>query len=140
MTVVAQLRQRLTRHERPFRFLVAGAVNTGVGIALFPLLAWSNDWLHDHYMVTLLLSQLLCIALAFVTYKVALSGDRTTARQVGVFGSFYVVQYCANLAALPFLVEVVRLNPVAAQLAFIVALVTGSYLWHSRLTFPHQRA
>lgn len=139
MTVVARLRDRLTRHERPVRFLVAGAVNTCVGVALFPLLAWSSDWLHRHYMLTLLLSQLACIALAFVTYRVALRGDRTSARQMGVFGSFYLVQYCANLAALPLLVEVAGLNPVAAQLAFIVALVIGSYLWHSRLTFPQQR-
>lgn len=140
MSLLDSLRQYLRKDDRPVRFLIAGAANTAFGIALYPALVWSSTWLQHHYMLALLISQAACICLAYLTYKLALRSDSTSAGQVGMFGSFYLLQYLANLAALPFLVEVIGLTPVVAQGGFIVLLVVSSYFWHSRLTFPQKRA
>ena len=130
------LRQRLNAGERPLRFLVAGGINTGFGLAIYPLLLWSSDWLRYHYMVALLIAQSLSVLFAFTTYRIGVfRGKGEMVRQFGLFSSFYLFNYITNWVALPILVEVGRIPPVIAQLGFTVILVTGSYFWHSRVTF-----
>lgn len=130
------LRQRLDASERPLRFLVAGGINTGFGLAIFPLLLWSSDWLRDHYMVALLIAQSISVSFAFVTYRFGVFRDKgEIVRQFGIFSSFYLFNYIANWVALPFLVEVASIPPVIAQLGFTIILIVGSYFWHSRVTF-----
>ena len=122
--------------SRPLRFLVAGGLNTVFGLAIYPLLLWSSDWLHHHYMVALVIAQALGLSFAFMTYKVGVFRARgDVARQFGVFSSFYLFNYVVNWAALPFLVEIVGIPPMIAQLIFAAILMVGSYFWHSRVTF-----
>lgn len=131
-----KLRDRLISKERPLRFLIAGAINTGFGLAIFPLLLWSSDWLHQRYMIGLLIAQILSVIFAFTTYRLGVFRAKgEMARQFGVFTSYYLFNYVANWAALPLLVEVGHLSPVIAQLGFTAVLVVGSYFWHSRVTF-----
>lgn len=136
MTLLDRVRKGLTKGERPLRFLVAGAANTAFGVAIFPLLAWSNAWLYENYMVTLVIAQATSLTFAFLTYRVALRGRATSLKQLGVFSSFYVVHYVANIIMLPILVEGVGIAPITAQLGFIAVLIVTSYFWHSHLTFP----
>jgi len=121
---------------RPARILIAGAINTGFGLAIFPLLLWSSSWLAVHYMVALIIAQAASVLFAFTTYKVGVfkaQGD--TARQFGMFSSFYLFNYAVNWAVLPLLVEFGGVPPVIAQLGFAIAVMIGSYFWHSRITF-----
>lgn len=134
------MRDRLTANERPLRFLVAGAINTGFGLAIFPLLLWSSDWLEHHYMVALLIAQATSVLFAFSAYRIGVfraKGDMT--RQFGIFSSFYLFNYVINWAALPLLVEVGGIAPVFAQLGFAIVLIVGSYFWHSRVTFRERK-
>lgn len=133
------LRGRLATHGRPLRFLVAGALNTAFGLAIFPLLLWSSDWLHHHYMVALLIAQALSVLFAFSAYRIGVfrkKGD--VARQFGLFSSFYLFNYGINWAALPLLVELGGIPPVIAQLGFALVIMVGSYYWHSRVTFSER--
>jgi putative flippase GtrA len=130
------LRGRLVANERPLRFLVAGAINTGFGLAIFPALLWSSDWLERHYMIALLIAQATSVLFAFSAYRIGVfraKGDM--ARQFGIFSSFYLFIYVLNWAALPLLVEVGGIPPIIAQLGFAIATIAGSYFWHSRVTF-----
>lgn len=130
------LRQRLDASERPLRFIVAGGINTGFGLAIYPLLLWSSDWLRYHYMVALLIAQCMSVLFAFTTYRIGVfRGEGEMVRQFGLFSSFYLFNYITNWVALPLLVEVGRIPPVIAQLGFTIVLVIGSYFWHSRVTF-----
>lgn len=134
------LRDRLTANERPLRFLVAGAINTGFGLAIFPLLLWSSAWLEHHYMVALLIAQATSVLFAFSAYRIGVfraKGDM--ARQFGIFSSFYLFNYVLNWAALPLLVEVGGIAPLFAQLGFAIVLIVGSYFWHSRITFRERK-
>lgn len=133
------VRERLATHNRPLRFLVAGALNTGFGLAIFPALLWSSHWLKVHYMVALLIAQATSVLFAFSAYRFGVfrtKGD--VARQFGIFSSFYLANYIINWAALPLLVEFGGISPVIAQLGFAFVVMIGSYYWHSRVTF-HER-
>lgn len=130
------LRERVATHNRPLRFLVAGALNTGFGLAIFPALLWSSHWLKLHYLVALLIAQATSVLFAFSAYRIGVfrtKGD--AARQFGLFSSFYLVNYVINWAALPLLVEYGGITPVIAQLGFAIVMMLGSYYWHSRVTF-----
>lgn len=134
------LRDRLATHNRPLRFLVAGAVNTAFGLTIFPLLLWSSNWLERHYMVALLIAQVTSVLFAFSAYRIGVfrvKGDM--AKQFGLFSSFYLFNYSLNWAALPLLVEVGGMHPIIAQLGFAVLLMGASYFWHSRVTFREHK-
>jgi putative flippase GtrA len=121
---------------RPLRYLVAAGINTAFGLAIFPLLVWSSAWLAEHYLVALLIAQGSSLLFAFSTYRFGVfRADGAVGKQFGLFSSFYLFNYAANWAALPFLVEVVGINLIIAQLGFALVLMIGSYFWHSKVTF-----
>ena len=121
---------------RPLRFLIAGGINTLFGLAIYPLLLWCFPALRMHYMVGLLIAQVLGVSFAFTTYKLGVFRTKgKLLREFGAFASFYLFNYVANWAALPLLVEVGHVPPIIAQLGFTVVLVIGSWFWHNRVTF-----
>lgn len=125
----------ITGH-RSLRFVLAAAANTALGLTFFPLLILVSPFLRVHYMVALVIAQLTCLCFAFATYRLGVF--RSRGRIVGEFvrfSSFYLVNYAMNWVALPILVEVVKINPIVAQLGFASILMVGSYFWHSRVTF-----
>jgi len=131
MSALAALAER-----RPVRFLIAGAANTALGLALFPLLLWSVPHLRTHYLMALGIAQVVCLAFAFATHKFGVFRTRgNLAREFAVFASFYLVNYAANWVALPLLVEFGGVSPVPAQIGFTLAAIVGSWFWHSRVTF-----
>jgi putative flippase GtrA len=124
------------RAGRPLRFVLAGALNTALGLAFFPLLLWLFAPLRTHYLVALGIAQAVCLVFAFFTYKLGVfrtQGNVTA--EFFRFSSFYLLNYAANWVALPVLVEIGGVEPLYAQLAFTAAIVIGSYFWHSRITF-----
>jgi putative flippase GtrA len=128
------------RAGRPLRFLIAGAANTAFGLAIYPALLWAVPMLRTHYLLALGIAQALSLCVAFSTYKLGVFRTRgNVAREFGAFSSFYLVNYAANWAALPLLVEGAGVPPVIAQLAFTLLLIAGSWFWHSRVTFKGSR-
>lgn len=126
--------------RRPLRFLMAGAANTAFGLSIYPALLWSVPAFRTHYLVALGIAQAVSLCFAFTTYKLGVFRTRgNLVREFGTFSSFYLFNYAANWAALPMLVELVQLPPVLAQLCFTVALIAGSWFWHSRVTFRERR-
>jgi len=124
--------------RRSLRFLIAGGINTVFGLAFYPLLLWSVPYLRTHYLVGLAISQTICLIFAYSTYKLGVFRTRgNIAREFGTFSSFYLFNYAANWAALPFMVEVGRIPPMIAQIGFTAVLIVGSYFWHSRVTFRY---
>ncbi len=130
----------ISQGERPFRFIVAGVINTAVGLSFYPVLLWTVPLFRQHYLVALGISQAVCLCLAYTIYKFGVFGTRgNVTREFSIFSSFYLFNYVANWAALPFLVEVARIDPAIAQLGFNAIVIVGSYFWHSRVTFRSKR-
>ncbi len=132
----------LARHRRKsLRFVLAACLNTAVGLAAFPLLLWLSPYFRIHYVAALMLVQALCLCFAFTTYKLGVFRARgNIVAEFAKFSSFYVVNYAANWVLLPLLVEVVRLDPVVAQLGITAVVMVGSFFWHNKITFSERRA
>ena len=114
--------------------MLVGIGNTAFGLAIYPLLLWSMPRLH--YMVALLIAQVVSTAFAFLTYKlVVFQTQGRTGRELFRFLSFYLANYAVNWAALPLLVEAAHLPPIVAQLGFTFSLAAASWFWHNRVTF-----
>lgn len=127
-----------SRIKRPLRFALAGALNTALGVAFYPALLWFFAPLRQHYMVALGISQAVCLLFAFGTYKLGVFRSQgSILREFLRFSSFYLIIYAANWLALPVLVEFAKIDPLYAQIGFTVVIVTGSYFWHSRITFKN---
>ena len=126
----------LRRHETKARFLVAGGMNTVFGLAIFPILMWTLGPLGVHYMAVLVICQIPSITFAYCTQKILVF--RTKGNYLSEFRKFclfYLYNFLINLAALPFLVEIVRVNPIVAQISYSLVVIVTSYFWHSRITF-----
>jgi len=121
---------------RSLRYLMAAGLNTMFGLAIFPILLWSSSYLRHHYLIGLAIAQAISLCFAYLTYKFGVFRTRGGyAREFTAFASFYLVNYAANWAALPALVELAGWSPIVAQLFFTLLVIVGSYLWHSRVTF-----
>lgn len=134
---VGQAHATLLRDEgRRLRYLMAAGLNTAFGLAIFPALLWFSAYLKEHYLIALAIAQAVSLCFAFLTYKFGVFRTRGGyAREFTAFSSFYLINYIANWAALPALVELGGWNPIIAQLFFSLIVIAGSYVWHSRITF-----
>jgi putative flippase GtrA len=133
---LVRVNEFLTLHKIKVRFLFAGALNTAIGLGVFPLLYFTLASYRLHYIVILCLSQMICILFAYITNKFLVF--KTKGNYVAEFLkfiTFHLSYFLVNLAALPILVEVVNINPVIAQLFFATMVIVSSYFWHSRITF-----
>ena len=124
---------------KPLRFLIAGAINTGFGLAIYPFLLWAFASLRTHYLVALGIAQILGVTFAYANYKIGVFQTKgRVRRELALFSSFYAVNYAANWIALPLLVEFGGIKPVIAQIGFNLLAMLAGYFWHSRVTFGHK--
>lgn len=131
----------VNRHQTKIRFILTGALNTIVGMTVYPALYFCVTPLKQHYLMILSISQVLCVTFSFLTTKFMVF--RTTAnylQEFGKFVTFHASYFLVNLAALPALVEFLGINPVWAQMLFTVLVIVSSYFWHSRITFSASQA
>ena len=141
--LVLRLRKHLVSsvRQKSFRFLIAGVINTVVGLAAYPVLLWITPYFRVHYLVALSIAQVSCLIFAFIVYKIGVFRTRgSIAAEFLKFSSFYAMNYAANWIFLPVSVEVFNLPPVLAQLSFTALIIVGSYFWHSRITFRSGQA
>ena len=124
------------RHQTKVRFLLAGALNTAVGLGVFPALYFLSAPLKLHYLIIFTISQVICITFAFLSSKFfVFRTEGNIIKESGKFLTFHLGLFAVNLAILPALVEFAGMSPVWAQTMFAVLIIVTSYFWHSRITF-----
>ena len=129
----------LLRHQIKFRFLLAGGLNTIVGLGLFPLMYIVLEKNGIHYLVVFFISQIICISFSYITNKFFVF--RTKGNYLGEFikfSSFYFFYFILNLFVLPLMVEVFNFTPIATQFTFSFFIILSSFFWHSRLSFSQK--
>jgi putative flippase GtrA len=127
-------------HGTKIRFLLAGALNTLIGLAAYPTLYFVLTPLKLHYLVVLGITQIACVAFSYLTNKFLVF--RTVGnylRESAKFALFHLSYFLVNLLVLPVLVEIVGMTPVWGQTLFALAVVITSYFWHSNITFSLSR-
>jgi putative flippase GtrA len=131
-----EIRGFVRLHETKIRFVIAGGINTALGLALFPALYLALAPLKIHYIFLLIVSNLICVVFAFLTNKFFVfrtSGNYV--REFGRFVLFHLSHFALSLVAVPLLVEFVGISPIIAQPFFAAAVVISSYFWHRPVTF-----
>ena len=127
---------RLLDDER-VRFVLIGGINTVVGYALFVAFELSLGRIFG-YLGSLYASYAIATLLAFYlhrrfTFRVSQSG------RIFVdflrFQSVYAVSLIINTAALPLLVELLRMNPLLAQGIIVIITTAISYVGHKYFTY-----
>ena len=135
-----QLDKLRQKSGRPLRFMAAGAFNAAMGLSLFPALLLLNPYFRVHYIIALVISQVVCTSVAFTIYKLLVFQTKgNIVQEFASFISFYLINYSANWLFLPLLVEFGGFNPIWAQMVFVVILAVSSYFWHSRISFQSRR-
>ncbi len=126
--------QRLVyRHETKIRFVISGAVNTAMGLGIFPVLYLMLGPTQVHYVFILLLANFICIGCAFLLNKFFVF--RTAGNYRRELGRFILFHITTSLLAVPALVEIAGISPIVAQPFYAVAIMTLSYFWHYYITF-----
>ncbi|MDB5897664.1 MAG: hypothetical protein JWP41_1266 [Ramlibacter sp.] len=124
------------RHAQKVRYLLAGGLNTAVGLAAYPILYLLLKPQGVGYRGVLVVSQVFCIAFAYLTNKfLVFKTQGNYVRETLKFAAFHLAYFLLNLAVLSFLVERMQVPPVWAQMGFAVLVIISSYLWHSKITF-----
>ena len=123
------------QHSEKINYLLVGGWNTLFGFLAFALLYY---WLGRaiHYVVLLVIANLLSISNAYISYKLFVF--RTAGNYLKEYLRFYVVYgvaFLLNIALLPLCVELFRLSPVIAQAGLMFINVVFSYFGHKNFSF-----
>lgn len=132
------MRRLYQRHKEKIDYLLVGGWNTIFGyltfLALYYMLA-----ARVHYLILLVISNVLSITNAYIGYKIFVF--KTRGNYLREYLRFYVVYGIAlvlNLILLPVCVELFRLSPPLAQGGLIFINVIFSYLGHKNFSFRMQ--
>ena len=123
----------LARQE--IRYLLAGGWNTLFGVGSSFLFYWL---LHHriHYMVILVLTNLLAVSMAYVIYKkYVFCTHGNIFREYIKFYTVYGAAIVFGLVSTPFCIEVVGINFYISQLLILVVTVAFSFVCHKRFSF-----
>lgn len=124
------------KHEKKWRFIIVGGINTLFGLMIYPALYLTLTPLGINYLYVLILSQAIGISFAFVSHKYfVFKTIGNVKKEYSKFLSFHLIYLGLNLVILPYMVTSWKFNPMVAQTLFAVAVIVTSYFWHNRITF-----
>jgi putative flippase GtrA len=124
------------RHRRPIRFLVVGVWNTLVGYGSFYGLYFLLTPHGVHYLVVLTLAQIVSVTNGYLCQRIFVFGSAERLfRAFFKFTLVYWITFAINAAALPLLVNLAGVSPLAAQTGLIAVSTIGSYFAHARFSF-----
>jgi putative flippase GtrA len=138
---LARPRNLANQHQIKIRFLLVGALNTVVGLTIFPALYFLVIPLQIHYLLILVISQTICVSFSFMTSKLLVfrtSGNYL--RESAKFITFHLILFLLNLAVLPALIQFANMHPIWAQMLFTILVIVSSFFWHSNITFSSSDA
>jgi putative flippase GtrA len=126
-------------HQRRWRYVLAGGVNTLVGLSVYPILWFLLHPMAVNYLVILAIAQVVSVSFAFLTTKFYVFRTRGNhLKEAWKFASFHLLYFVADVVALRLLVENLHIAPIIAQTGISLVALVGGYVWHNRITFKHQ--
>ena len=133
--VVKRIRTLSLEDKKKIRYISIGIWNTVFSYAAFVLLYfYTHNYLH--YMLVLVMSQIVGLTNAYVGYKLLVF--KTKGNFIGEYLRFCVVYgstFLVNLVLIAFFVELLGINPILSQGVIAVIVATMAYFGHSRFSF-----
>lgn len=115
---------------------MVGGFNTFLGFSSYPILYFLLPPLRTHYVILLIICQIICITNAYFTNKyLVFKVSGLSFWEFIKFTTFYNIAFAINLFVLPFLVEVAKFNPIIVQVVINCIITVSSYFWHNHITF-----
>jgi putative flippase GtrA len=123
------------RHQEKINYLLVGGWNTVFGyVAFLSLYFLFGEKIH--YLVLLVVSNILSITNAYIGYKIFVFKTRGNyAREYARFYLVYGGAMALNFVLLPVCVEFLRLSPPIAQGGLVFLNVIFSYFGHKHFSF-----
>jgi putative flippase GtrA len=122
--------------KRQWRYVLAGGLNTLVGLSVYPILWFLLHALEVNYLLILTFAQIIGVTFAFLTTKLyVFQTSGYYFKEAWKFFSFHLLYFFADVVVLRMLVEVFNIAPIIGQTGFTLVAVVGGYVWHSRITF-----
>lgn len=117
------------------RFAMVGALNTLLGISLFPILYWiAGTYLNINIILTA--SYLICTLFAFTMHKFVTFGSSGKSGHEGAkFVLVTAILWGINLVLLNGILFYATVNPVIVQTLIAVSLQLGNYIVLKRFVF-----
>lgn len=126
----------IARHEKKLRFLIAGGVNTLVGLSVYPLLYLWSEPTGMGYLAILFIASIISVSFSFASNKYFVFKTKGNAGTEYIkFFSFYGFYFLLNLICLPIFVEFLKISPIISQTSFSILIIATSYFWHNFITF-----
>ena len=125
------------RRRQFIRYLLTGGVNTAFSYAVYVAFTWFlSGYVRGAYMIAAVFGNVLTISFSYLNYKFFVFKTRGNylreyLRAYLVYGGVALL----GLALLPFLVEIVGINPYLAPLVIIPVTVLCSFLGHKHFSF-----
>jgi len=132
------MRQALRKllQDRRVKYVAVGAWNTLFSYLAFVALYLALSPLGVHYLLVLVLSQIVGVTNAYVCYKVFVF--KTRGNVLKEYLRFYVVYgttFVINIALITLFVEVFHLNAILSQGIIAAIVVVLAYFAHSNFSF-----
>lgn len=122
-------------NKKKVRYLAVGLWNTVFPYIVFGLLYYLSD-AQLHYMIILLVSQVLGLTNAYIGYKFFVFKTKgNIVREYLRFYAVYGTTFIVNLVLISLFVEVLGINPVISQGIIGIIVVIMAYIGHDRFSF-----
>lgn len=125
------------------KFVIVGVWNTffGYGVYVCFNTIFSAIFLKTYsaYLLALLVSNVIAVINAFVFHKYITFNSKATGMtlltEFARFSSIYIFTTAVGFITLPFLVEIVGIDPTTSGLVLIPVVTVVSYVGHSQFSF-----
>ena len=121
--------------------MFVGGINTIFGLSLYPVFFLLLKKYNVHYLATLIISWIMATAFSFITNRnIVFKSTGQILCEYVKFIQFHAVVLVINLIFLPYCVEMLKIQPVYAQLFFGFVVVVSSYFWYKKVTFRRSQS
>jgi putative flippase GtrA len=138
--LISYIAKVFRQNPKKFRFLIAGGVNTAVGLLVYPFLYLFLEPFNVGYIKVLFLATIISVTFSFLTNKYYVFKTKgNLKKEYFKFFIFYGLYFSINLICLPLLVEVLKITPIISQTLFSIFIILTSYFWHNYVTFKNSK-
>jgi putative flippase GtrA len=117
------------------KYVLVGAVNTAFGILLFTLLYFLL-FEKIHYILIFVITQIIAVTFShFMQRNYVWHSKKNYSKELGKFGTTYLVASIANILLLTVAVEYLEISPLYSQYAIGFALIVATYFFQKNWVF-----
>jgi putative flippase GtrA len=126
----------MTLNRSSVRFAAAGAVNTAIGLLLFPVMDTILRPFAVPYLATLVLCHIIAVTQSYYLGRVfVFRSNQKLLWEYVLFSAFQWAYLLANMIVLPTIVMMSGRDPRVVQVGISLVAMICSYVWQAQVVF-----